>query len=123
MLWGRYIKQTRLFCIQEGSKRWRDFVKMENFLYACISDVLRNTYPHGQKMMLNRLKAKITSLHGDKLQRVMLNNKRVQPVSGREISALWHSSDAKTTGSQNDPKYIGRLWEHLADNERHHTSI
>jgi len=45
---------------------------MDNFLYGCIYDVLRNIYPQGQKMtILNRLKAKITSLHGDKLQRVM----------------------------------------------------
>ena len=38
---------------------------MENFLYDCVYDVLRYTYPHGQKMIiLNLLKAKITSLYG-----------------------------------------------------------
>jgi len=65
MWWGRYTKkQIRLFCIQVGSEHWRDFMKMENFLYKRIYDILQNTYPHGQKMtMLNHLKAKITSLH------------------------------------------------------------
>jgi len=44
MWWGRYTKkQIRLFCIQEGSERRRDFVKMVNFIYECIYDVLRNT--------------------------------------------------------------------------------
>jgi len=58
-------------------------VKMENFLYECIYDVLRNTYPHGLKMiMLNCLKAKISSLHGDKLQRVMLDNDEPNRLAG-----------------------------------------
>jgi len=63
---------------------------MENFLYECIYDVLRNTYPHGQKIiMLNRLKVKITSLHGDKLQRVMVDNDEPNRVAG-ERPALFH---------------------------------
>jgi len=63
---------------------------MENFLYKCIYDVLRNTYPHGQKMiMVNSLKAKITSLHGDKLQRVMLDNDELNRLAG-ERPALLH---------------------------------
>jgi len=63
---------------------------MENFLYECIYDVLRNTYPHGQKIiMLNRLKVKITSLHGDKLQRVMVDNDDPNRVAG-ERPALFH---------------------------------
>ena len=83
-------KQIRLFCIQEGSERRRDFVKMENFLYECIYDVMRNTYPHAQKMiMLNRLKAKLTSLHGDKLQPVMLDNDEPNRLA-RERQALFH---------------------------------
>jgi len=98
-------------------------VKREDFIYECIYDVLRNTYPHGQKMtMPNRLKAKITGLHGDKLQRVMLDNEEPNRLAG-EISALSHSSDAKTAGNLNDPKDTGRVWEHPTDNERHHTSI
>ena len=65
-------------------------MKMENFLYECIYDVLRNTYPHGQKIiMLNRLKVKITSLHGDKLQRVMVDNDEPNRVAG-ERPALFH---------------------------------
>jgi len=56
---------------------------MENFLYECIYDVLRNTYSHGQKMiMLNRLKGKITNLHADKLQRVMLDNDKPNRLAG-----------------------------------------
>jgi len=63
---------------------------MENFLYECIYDVLRNTYPHGQKMiMLNRLKAKITGLHGDRLQRAMLENDEPNRLAG-ERPALFH---------------------------------
>jgi len=91
MWWGRYTKkQIRLFCIQEGSERRRDFVKMQNFLYKCIYDVLQNTYPHGQKMtMLNRLKAKITRLHGDGLQRIMLDNDEPNWLLG-ERPALFH---------------------------------
>jgi len=118
-----YKSQIRLFCIQEESERRWDFVKMENLFYECIYDVLWNTYPHGQKMiMLNRLKTKITSLHRDKLQRQMLENDEPKRLAG-ETSVILQSSDAKTTGSQNDPKYIGRVWEHPADNERHHTNI
>ena len=76
-------KQIRLSCIQEGSERRRDFVKLENFLYERIYGVLRNIYPHGQKMiMLNRPKAKITSLHGDTLQRVMLDNDDPNRLTG-----------------------------------------
>ena len=38
--------------------------------------MLRNTYQHGEKMkMLNRLKAKITKLHSDRLRRVMLDQR------------------------------------------------
>ena len=67
--WEGIKKQICLFSIQEGSERRRDLVKMETFLYECIYDVLRSTYPHGQKVsMPNRLKAKITSLHGEKIQ-------------------------------------------------------
>jgi len=63
---------------------------MENFLYDCVYDVLRYTYPHGQKMIiLNLLKAKITSLHGDKLQRVMLDNNEPNRLAG-ERPALFH---------------------------------
>jgi len=63
---------------------------MEKILYECIYDVLRNTYPHGQKIiMLNRLKVKITSLHGDKLQRVMVDNDDPNRVAG-ERPALFH---------------------------------
>jgi hypothetical protein len=84
MWWGRYTKkQIRIFCIQEGSERRRDFVRMQNFLYECVYDILRNTYPHGQKMtMLNRLKAKITSLNGDILQRGMLDNDEPNRLAG-----------------------------------------
>jgi len=59
----RYTKKnTRLFCIKEGAERRRDFMRMKNFYYECIYDVLRNTHPHGLKMtMLNRPKAKITT--------------------------------------------------------------
>jgi len=85
-----YKKQILLFCIQEESERRRDSVKMENFLYECIYDVLRNTYPHGQKViMLNRLKAKITSLHSDRLQRAMLDNDEPNRLAG-ERPALFH---------------------------------
>ena len=46
---------------------------MENFLYECIYDVLRNTYPHGQKMiMLNLLKANYPTRKN--VQQVMLDN-------------------------------------------------
>ena len=70
--------------MQEGSERRQDFVKIENFLYECIYDVLRNTYPDRHKTtMLNRLKAKITILHGDKLQRVMLDNGEPNRLAGR----------------------------------------
>ena len=63
---------------------------MENFLYECIYDVLRNNYPHGQKtIMLNRLKTKITSLHGDKLQRTMLDNDEPNRSAG-ERPVLCH---------------------------------
>ena len=63
---------------------------MENFLYECIYDVLRNNYPHGQKtIMLNRLKTKITSLHGDKLQRTMLDNDEPNRLAG-ERPVLCH---------------------------------
>jgi len=80
-------KQIRLFSNQEGSERRQDFVKMEKFLYECLYDVLRNTYPHGQKMiMLNRLEAKIISLHGDKLQRVMLGNDEPNRLAGERTS-------------------------------------
>jgi len=83
-------KKVRLFCMQESSEGRRDFVKMENFLYECIYDVLRNSYPHGQLMaMLNCHKAKITSLHGDKLQRVMLDNYDPNRLAG-ERPELFH---------------------------------
>ena len=63
---------------------------MENFLYECIYDVLQNTYPHGQKMIiLNRLKAKITSLHSDRMLRVMLDN-NVPKRLALERLALFH---------------------------------
>jgi len=84
MWWGRYKKQIRLFCIQEGAERWRDFVKMENFLFECIYDVQQNTNSHGQKMIvLNLLKSKITSLHRDELQRVMLDNDEPNWLAGQ----------------------------------------
>jgi len=88
---GRYTKkQILLFSNQEGSKRRRDFVKMENFPTRCIYDVLRNTNRHGQKMiMLSPLKAKITSLHGDRLQRVMLDNDEPNRLEGKR-PALFH---------------------------------
>ena len=83
-------KQILLYRIHEGSERRRDFVKMENFLYECIYDVLRNTYPHGQKMtMFKLLKAKITRLHGEKTQRVMLDNDEPNRLTG-ERPALFH---------------------------------
>ena len=78
-----YKKQIRLFCIQEGSESRWDFVKIENFLYEYSYNVLRNTNTHGQKMiMINLLKAKITSLHGGKLQRVMLENDEPNRLAG-----------------------------------------
>ena len=40
-------------------------------------------------VMLKRLKAKITSLNGDKLQRVMLENDEPNRLAG-EITALFH---------------------------------
>ena len=90
---GKVYKKNRfVFSVfRKGpSERRRDFVKMENFLYECIYDVLQNTYPHGQKIiMLNRLKAKITSLHRDKLQRVMLDNDEPIRLAG-ERPALFH---------------------------------
>ena len=65
-------------------------MKVENLIYECIYDVLGNSYPHGQKMIvLNRLKAKITSLHGDKLQRVLLDKGEPNRLAG-ERSALFH---------------------------------
>jgi len=84
MSWGRYTKkQIHLFCIQKESERRRDFVKMEKFLCECIYDVLRNTYPHGQKIiLLNHLKTKITSLHGDKRLLIMLDNDKPNRLVG-----------------------------------------
>ena len=39
-------------------------MRMENFYYECIYDVLRNTYQHREKLtLLNRWKAKIVHLH------------------------------------------------------------
>jgi hypothetical protein len=36
-------------------------MRMKNFYYECIYDVLRKTQPHGLKMtMMNRAKAQIT---------------------------------------------------------------
>jgi hypothetical protein len=60
--------------------------------------------------MLKRLKAKITSVHGDKLQRVMLDNDERKRLAGRETSAVPHSSYAKTTENQNDPNYTDDCW-------------
>jgi len=61
--WGRYTKKKiRLLCSQEGAERRRDFMRMENFYYKCIYDVLRNNHPHNLKLkVLKKLKAKITT--------------------------------------------------------------
>jgi hypothetical protein len=81
---------------------------MYNFLYECVYDILRNTYTHGQKMtMLNRLKAKITCLNGDKLQRGMLDNDAPNRIAG-EIPELFHilqmqkRQEARMIGSIHD---------------------
>ena len=88
--WGRYTKKTRLLYIQEGAERRRDFMRMENFYYECIYEVLRNNHPHDLKMtMLNRLKAKITTLRRTGLQRVMLDNVDPNRLEG-EKPTLFH---------------------------------
>jgi hypothetical protein len=69
------------------------------------------TPTHTEMTMLKPLKAKITSLYGEKIQRVMLDNDEPNRLAGKR-PALSNSSDAKTTGSQNDPEYTGRVWEH-----------
>jgi endonuclease/exonuclease/phosphatase family metal-dependent hydrolase len=89
--WGRYTKKKiRLLCIQEGVERRRDFMQMENIYYDCICDVLRNNHPHDLKMaVLNRLKAKITTLHRTRLHRVMFDNVDPNRLEG-EKRALFH---------------------------------
>jgi hypothetical protein len=65
-------------------------MRMENFYYECIYDVLRNNHHHDLKMtMLNRLKAKITILHRPKLQCVMLDNVDPNRLEG-EKPELFH---------------------------------
>ena len=120
MGWGRYKKQIRHFCIQEGSKRLRDLVKKKNFLYKCIYDVLRNTYPHGQKMiMLNRLIAKITSLHGDNLQRVMLDNDEPKRLVG-ERPALFHILQMR---NRQEARMIRSIHDEFGDTQQTMKSI
>jgi len=91
MWWGRYTKKTDSYFLYSGRVRTSAGLReVDNFLYGCIYDILRNTYPHEQKItMPNRLKAKITSLHGDKLQRVMLDNDEPNRLAG-ERPALFH---------------------------------
>ena len=75
---------------------------MENFYYECIYEVLRNTYPHGQKMiLLSRLKAKITNLKWNTLQRVILDNEDSNRLAGGK-PALFHV-----------PNLRKRLWTRL----------
>jgi len=74
-------------------------------------------------IMLTRLKAKITSLHGDQLQRVILYNDELKRLAGERDQRSFTFFRCEKTGSQNDPKYTGRMWEHPVDNERHHTRI
>jgi hypothetical protein len=60
---------------------------MENFYYECIYDVPRNNHPHDLKMtVLNRLKAKITTLHRTRLQRVMLDNVDPNRLEGEKLT-------------------------------------
>jgi len=47
------------------------------------------SYPHGQMTMLNRLKAELTSLHRNKLQRIMLDNDEPNRLAV-ERPALFH---------------------------------
>ena len=62
-------RKSRL-CIQEGSERRRSTIRMKNFYYECIYDVLRNTAKHEEKITkINHLQAKITNLHSTRLQR------------------------------------------------------
>jgi len=65
-------------------------MRIENFYYECIYGVLRNTYPNGQITLLNRLKAKITNLHSNRLQRLMLHNENPNRLVG-ERPALFHN--------------------------------
>jgi hypothetical protein len=89
--WARYTKKKiRLLCIQEGAERRRDFMRMENFYYKCIYDILWKNHPHDMKLtMLNRIKAKISTLHRTRLQRVMLDNVDPNCLEGEKL-VLFH---------------------------------
>ena len=84
-------KNIRQLFIHEGSERRRDLMKMENFYYDCIYDILWNTYQHRKKLtVLNSFNAKIVNLHSNRLQSVMLDNDVPKRLAG-ERTSLFHN--------------------------------
>jgi len=74
-------------------------------------------------ILVNRLKAKITNLHWNTLQRVTQDNEDLNRLAG-ENPALFHVPKLrKKTVNQTDPNFSGRLREHSTDNERHNAGV
>jgi hypothetical protein len=62
-------KEIRLFCIHEVTERTRDGVRLENFYYECIYDILQDSrHPREKTHILKHLKAKITRIYNNRLQ-------------------------------------------------------
>jgi hypothetical protein len=57
-------KRKFVFCIHEGTEKTRNGIRIENFYYECIYDVLQDSrHPRVKKPILNHLKAKIARIN------------------------------------------------------------
>jgi len=91
MWWDHYVKkQLRLFVRQEEAVCRNDHRRMENHLYECIYDILRNNTPPDEKLPeIKRYKTKLVKLHTLRTEKVMLDKSAKDRIDGEE-SKLFH---------------------------------
>jgi hypothetical protein len=73
--WQKHVEnKIRLLGIHEGTGRSRDDVRLENFQYECIYDILQDSrHPMEKAPLLHHLNAKISHIHSKRFHSLPLD--------------------------------------------------
>ena len=73
--------------MREGVERSRDQIRLEEFYYTAIYEVLQQPAPHAEKMSkLKELKAKIIRLNNTHRQRLLIDTSEQDRIAGEPPS-------------------------------------
>jgi hypothetical protein len=95
--WDRYVKRMiRLTFQHDSSERRRDHADMEHFYYTAIYQALNAPNDHAKKATtLQHLMAKITRLHSQQQQWILLDNGDSDGLIAEEVSLHHHITALK----------------------------